>query len=241
MDKRIVLKEFTVEAEIFHMDLPEKVAKVITGVGFAPEPDLYYDVDIVFDKGVYNRAEFYQYPIPENKMPKETSRRYSEQDRIKDIIYAVLSSQLDATKKAITDLGFLIGSATIIGDVHDAGVTVIIYESKKTEPAKGRRQPTQFHVNSIMPDRPFLQEQMAKLLADMVMQKIREDGLKEIKRKAHTPNCISADKVFTAVATACIPDNAAEVQKLKSKLLKDAEMESDWPLHIHSKTDKNAD
>lgn len=241
MDKRVVLKEFTVETEIFHTDLPEKVAKVITGDGFAPEPDLYYDVDIVFDKGVYNKAEFYQYPIPENKIPKETSRRYSEQDRIKDTIYAVLSSQLHVTKKAITDLGFLIGSATIIGDVHDAGVTVIIYESKKPEPAKGRRQPTQFHVNSIMPDRPFLQEQMAKLLADMVMQKIREDGLKEIKRKAHTPNWISADVVFTAISTACISDNTEEAQMLKIKLLKDAEMESDWPLHIHSKTDKNAE
>ena len=98
MDKRIVLKEFTVEAEIFDVDLPAKVAKVLTSDRFAPEPDLYYDVDIVFDKGVYKKAEFYQYPIPEKKMPKETSRRYSEQDRIKDIIYAVLSSQLDATK-----------------------------------------------------------------------------------------------------------------------------------------------
>ena len=98
MDKRIVLKEFTVEAEIFDVDLPAKVAKVLTSDRFAPEPDLYYDVDIVFDKGVYKKAEFYQYPIPEKNMPKDTSRRYSKQDRIKDIIYAVLSSQLDATK-----------------------------------------------------------------------------------------------------------------------------------------------
>ena len=42
MDKRIVLKEFTVEAEIFHMDLPEKVAKVLTSDGFTPKQDLYY-------------------------------------------------------------------------------------------------------------------------------------------------------------------------------------------------------
>ena len=88
------------------MDLPEKVTKVLAGERFVPESELCYDVDIVFDKGVYNKAEFYQYPISEKNMPKETSRRYSEQDRIKDIIYAVLSSQLDATKKAITDLGF---------------------------------------------------------------------------------------------------------------------------------------
>lgn len=239
MDKRIVLKEFTVEAEIFHMDLPEKVAKVLTSDGFTPKQDLYYDIDIVFDKGVYKKAEFYQYPIPEKKIPKETSRRYSEQDRIKDIIYAVLSSQLDATKEAITDLGFLIGSATIIGDVHDAGVTVVFYESKKPESAKGRRQPTQIHVNSIMPDRPFLQERMAKLLADMVLQQMREDDLKEIKRKAHTPNWISADAVFAAVSMAYIPNSAEKAQTLKNKLLKDAEMESDWPLHICSKTDKN--
>ena len=136
---------------------------------------------------------------------------------------------------------FLIGSATIIGDVHDAGVTVIIYESEKPEPVKGRKKPTQIHVNSIMPDRPFLQEQMAKVLADMVLQKIREDGLKETMRKAHTPNWISADVVFIAVSAACIPDNAAEAQTLKTKLLKDAEMESDWPLHICSKTDKNTE
>lgn len=66
----------------------------------------------------------------------------------------------------------------------------------------------------------------------MVLQKIREGGLKETMRKAHTPNWISADVVFTAVSAACIPDNAAEAQTLKTKLLKDAEMESDWPLHI---------
>ena len=44
MDKRIVLKEFTVEAEIFHMDLPEKVANVLISDGFTPKQDLYYDV-----------------------------------------------------------------------------------------------------------------------------------------------------------------------------------------------------
>lgn len=241
MDKRNILKEFTLEAEIFNVDLPEKVAKVLTDEGFIPDPELYYDVDIVFDKQVYNKAEFYQHPIPEKNMPKETSRRYSEQNRIKDIIYAVLSSQLDATRKAIEDLGFLIGSATIIGDEHSTGVTVILYEGKKPEPVKGRRAPTHFHVNSIMPDRPFIQEQAAKLLAEMVLQKIREDGLKETMRKAHTPNWISADRVFTAVSVACIPDNAAEAQALKTKLLKDAEMESDWPLHIRSRTDKNTE
>lgn len=214
MDKRNILKEFTLETEIFNVNLPERVAKALTSEGFVPEPELYYDVDIVFDKKVYSKAEFYQYPIPEKKMPKENTRRYSEQDRIKDIIYAVLSSQLDATRKAIEDLGFLIGSATIIGDEHSTGVTVILYEGKKPEPVKGRRAPTHFHVNSIMPDRPFIQEQAAKLLAEMVLQKIREDGLKETMRKAHTPNWISADRVFTAVSVACIPDNVAEARTL---------------------------
>ena len=119
--------------------------------------------------------------------------------------------------------------------------TNVIYESEKPEPVKGRKKPTQIHVNSIMPDRPFLQERMAKVLADMVLQQIREDDLKEIKRKAHTPNWISADAMFAAVSTACIPDNAEKAQTLKSKLLKDAEMKSDWPLHICSKTDKNTE
>ena len=203
MDKRTILKEFTVEAEIFNVDLPERVAKALTGEGAVPEPELYYDVDIVFDKKVYSKAEFYQYPIPEKKMPKETTRRYSEQDRIKDLLYAILSSQLDATRKAVEDLGFLIGSATIIGDENRAGVTIILYDGKKPEPVKGRKTPTQFQVNSIMPDRPFIQERAAKLLAEMVLQKIREDGLKETMRKAHTPNWISADRVFTAISTAC--------------------------------------
>ena len=239
MDKRVILKEFTVEGEIFHVDLPESVAKALTSEGFVPEPELYYDVDIVFDKRVYSKAEFYQYPIPEKKMPKETTRRYSEQDRIKDIIYAVLSSQLDATRKAIEDLGFLIGSATIIGDEHRAGVTIILYENKKPEPVKGRKAPTHFHVNSIMPDRPFIQEQAAKVLAEMVLRKIREDGLKETMRKAHTPNWISADVVFTAISKACSPDN--ETQTLKVKLFKEAEIVSDWPLHIQSQATKNAE
>lgn len=241
MNKRNIFKEFTLEAEIFHVNLPEKVAKVLIDEGCISEPELHYDVDIVFDKQVYNNAEFYKYPIPKKKMPKEASRRYLEQDRLKDIIYAVLSSQLDATRKAIENLGLLVGCATIIGDAHGAGVTVVIYEGKKPEPVKGRKAPAHFHVNSIMPDRPFLQEQMAKVLADMVSQKIREDGLKETMRNTHTPNWISADMVFAAVSTACFPDNLAEAQTLKIKLLKDAEMVLDWPLHIRSRTDKNTE
>ena len=68
MDKRIVLKEFTVEAEIFHMDLPEKVANVLISDGFTPKQDLYYDVDIVFDKGVYK--------IPISHPREENAQRY---------------------------------------------------------------------------------------------------------------------------------------------------------------------
>lgn len=239
MDKRVVLKEITVEAEIFNTDLPTKITNALAGEEFTPSPKLYYDVDIVFDKKAYSKAEFYQYPIPEKKIPRETSRRYSEQDRIKDIIYAVLSSQLDVTRKAIEDLGFLIGSAAIIGDEHGDWVTVVIYEGQKPEPLIGRKPPTHFRVDSIMPDRLFIKEQAAKVLAEIVLQKIREDGLKETMRKTHTPNWISADVVFTAVSKACIPDN--EAQTLKVKLLKEAEIVSDWPLYIHSQAVKNTE
>lgn len=241
MDERIVLKEFTVEAEIFRFDLPEKITGILADEGFVPDPEQYYDVDIVFDKNIYSNAEFYRYPIPEKKRPKEDTGRQSKKDRVKDLIYAVLSSQLDATRTAMEKFGLLIGSAMIIGDEHGAGVTITIYESEKPTPVKGRKAPTHFPVNSVVPDRPYIQEQAARILVDMFMQKTQEEGIKEMMRKQHTPNWIPADKLFVSISKALVPENVSEAEEIKNRLLRDAQMESDWPLHICSRSGRNAE
>lgn len=239
MNERVALKEFAVETEIFSVDLPGGIIKRLADEEFVPDPEAYYDVDIVFDKRVYGKAEFYRYPIPEKKMPKETTKRQSKQERAKDIICAVLSSQLEAARKAMEEFGLLVGSAAIIGDEHGDGVTVILYEGKKPEPVKGRKVQTHFHVDSVMPDRPYILEQAAKALADIVRMQIQEEGIKEQRRQQHTPNWIPADAVFAAVSKACCPENTTEAEDLKTKLMEDALIESDWPLHICSRSGKN--
>lgn len=241
MNEQVILKEFTVEAEIFNIDLSEKIIKVLADEGFTPDPELYYDVDIVFDKQVYRKAEFYRYPIPEDKKPKESSKKQSKQERLAELIGAVLSSQLGTVRNALKAYGFFIDKATIIGDEHVDGVAITIFEGEKPEPVKGRKPPKHFSVDCIMPDRPFTQKQVAIMLANMYRRRIREEAIKEEKWNQHTPNLVSAAVVFTSISNALYEEKPIEAESLKAKLIKEARIENDWPLHICSRTCQNQD
>ena len=92
-----------------------------------------------------------------------------------------------------------------------------------------------------MPDRPFIQEQAAKFIADIFLQKIREEGLNEFIKKTHKPNLIPAEKVFLAICEALLEGEVSGIEKLKFNLLSDAQMKSDWPLHICSRSHNNVE
>ena len=239
--EKSILKEFTVQTEIFSLDLPEKVAKVLRDDGVAPKPECYYDVDIIFDKNIYSNPDFYHYPIPQENQPNGDAGRQANKESAKDLIYAILSSQLDLTRAVIEEFGFLIDCAAIIGDEHGGGVTIVIYEREKPLPVQGRKTQKHFRTCSIMPDRPFIQEQAVKFMADIFLQKIREEGLNEFIKKTHKPNLIPADKVFLAICEALLEGEVSGIEKLKFNLLSGAQMKSDWPLHICSRSHNNAE
>lgn len=159
MSKREIIRQFSISAEIYELDLALKILEAIKEDMPTLGKDLVFGLDIVFNKDVYQKAEFFQYPITkEHKGPKPKT----QQEKTKQIIYDVLSEQLDVVTAAMKELGFCFGHTAIIGEeLVNNEIVVALYEEKPVEMPKGKKQ-THFRVNSIIPDRPYVMDQAAK-------------------------------------------------------------------------------
>lgn len=232
MSNREIIRQFSISAEIYELDLAQRILESIMEDIPTLGKDLAFGMDIVFNKNVYQKAEFFQYPISrEHKGPKPKT----QQEKTKQIIYDVLSEQLSKVTTAMEELGFRFGYTAIIGEeLADNEIVVVLYEEKPVEMPKGKKQ-THFRVNSIIPDRPYVNEQAAKALAEFFLRQAREGKLQELMRENHTANWVKADKLFVAIAGA-LHYECLDVTAIKSKLISEALMESDWPLRMRSRT-----
>lgn len=232
MSKREIVRQFSISAEIYELDLAQKILESLREDMPALGENLLFGLDIVFDRKVYQKAEFFQYPITkEHKGPQPRT----QQEKTKQIIYDVLSEQLDKVAGAMGNLGFHFGNTAIIGeDTVSNQVQIILYQEEPMETPKGKKQ-TRFRVNSIIPDRPYVIEQGAKALAEFFLRQAREGKLHELMKEKHTANWVTADKLFTAIAGA-LNSERLDVTAIKSKLLREALMESEWPLRMRSRT-----
>lgn len=232
MSNREIIRQFSISAEIYELDLAQKILESIKEDVPTLWKDLIFGLDIVFSKDVYQKAEFFQYPITkEHKGPKPKTQH----EKTKQIIYDVLSEQLSKVTTAMEELGFRFGYTAIIGEeLAYNEVVVALYEEKPTEMPKGKKQ-THFRVNSIIPDRPYVTEQAAKALAELFLRQAREGKLQELMKENHTANWVAADKLFMAIAGA-LHFEGLDVAAIKSKLISEALMESDWPLRMRSRT-----
>lgn len=214
MSKREIIGQFSISAEIYELDLAQKILESLREDMPTFGKDLIFGLDIVFDRNVYQKAEFFQYPITKEHKGSEPRTR---QEKTKQIIYDVLSEQLDKVAGAMEELGFYFGSTAIIGeDTISNQVQITLYQEEPVEVPKKKQ--TRFRVNSIIPDRPYVMDQAAKVFAEFFLKQAREGKLQELMKENHTSKWVTADKLFTEIAGALHSD-CLDVTVVKSKLI----------------------
>ena len=232
MSEREIIRQFIIPAEIYELNLTQKILEVLTVDMPSLTGEFTFGLDLVFSKEVYKKLEFYQFPVTkEQKGPKPRT----ENEKKKQYIYDVLAEQLDNVTKALEELGFRFGLTGIIGDdMEDGVVEVILRQEPPIELPKGKRN-ANFRTNTIMPDRPFIYEQMAKALVDLYLKQEREGKIKELEKQRHVANWVSAGKLFSTIAES-LHSESAVIADIKNKLIAEALVESEWPLSIRSRT-----
>lgn len=227
-----IIKQVSVDAKIYDQALGEKAANMIDQDILSLRKESCLGLEVVFNKSVYQDAVFFQYPVSkETKGPQPRNER----ERLKQKIYDVLSEQLDRVKDSLEQAGLRFGHTSIIGDDMDGdSVQIILYREAQPENS-GRKKQTFIRVTSVMPDRPYIIKQASKMFTEMVLRQIREEDLKKIARQNHVPNWVSADRLFAAAAAGIAVSNAEGVTVSADKMIGEAIVESDWPLHIRSK------
>lgn len=239
MKERKLVRQFTLDTEIYDVELPQKVLSVLQAEPLETDPRFYYSMSVVFDKAVYQTLEFFQFPL--EKMPPSPPKRRgrtTEQDQLRERLSAILSQQLSMVSSAVEEIGINLSNRTIIGDDLEQPhqVNLEFYEEKEKENDKKGRLKQGTTVNSIMPDRPFIMKKAAELIVKMAMEKATEAARKEQEQASHTPHMVPAMELFTAVAKAILLDHRKKTDEdviaLADQLRLHAEIKSDWPLEI---------
>lgn len=230
MNEREKIKEVVIDTKIYDPELPQKAVQALSGYVPELEPNERLALNIVFNKTVYNQAEFYRYELTqEHKGPIPKT----DQEKTRQKVYDVLGEQLDKVISALKEVCFEFIDATIIGDdLEDDTVHIELYRQKAPIIGKGKRQ-TEINVRSIMPDRPYIVEKASEVFAKMFLEHMREENAIEAAKKNHTPNWVSAKKLFTAISGALAEENEDAITV--DKLIDKAYMTSDQPLHMRAK------
>lgn len=97
MKERKLVRQFTLDTEIYDVELPQKVLSVLQAEPLRTDPCFYYDMHIVFDKAVYQTREFFQYPL-EMIPPSPPNRRgrITQQEQLYDRLSDILNQQLSS-------------------------------------------------------------------------------------------------------------------------------------------------
>lgn len=237
MSKREIARQFSIDTVIYDPDLSTKAAKAFSADMIEVSPEQCFDMDVVFDRHVYQNADFYRFPLTKESLHPKGHEPKSKEEKLKQRMYDILSEQLDRVKQALGDLKVKFGSAAIIGDECPPNVVVItLYHHEEEEDQKGKKKKTVHSTNSIMPDRPALTERFAKFMAEYLVDKLREENIKEYRKSLHNPNFVPAEKIFDVIAKALCADKLNVIPEIKQRIYKTANIAEDWPLRIVSKT-----
>lgn len=232
MSERKIIKQVSVDAKIYDLSLGEKTVTILSEDVLQLREEHCLGLDVVFNRGAYREAAFFQYPVSrEAKGPQPRN----EGERLKKKIYDVLSEQLDRVTNSLEQVGLHFGHTSVIGDDIDGdSVQIILYREAQIENSVRGKQ-TFARVTSVMPDRPYILEQASKVFAEMVLKQMREENLQEIARRNHVPNWVKADCLFSAIFAGLAISKAEGATTSANKMLSEAVVESDWPLHMRSK------
>ena len=233
MKERKLVRQFTLDTEIYDVELPQKVLSVLQAEPLETDPRFYYSMSVVFDKAVYQTLEFFQFPL--EKMPPSPPKRRgrtTEQDQLRERLSAILSQQLSMVSSAVEEIGINLSNRTIIGDDLEQPhqVNLEFYEEKEKEYDKKGRLKQGTTVNSI------IMKKAAELIVKMAMEKATEAARKEQEQASHTLHMVPAMELFTAAAKAILLDHRKKTDEdviaLADQLRLHAEIKSDWPLEI---------
>ena len=232
MSEREIIRDFSIPTEIYDLELPKKILEKVKADMPELEENTILGLDIVFDMSVYQKEEFFQYPLsvkPKGPQPRR------EEEKAKQFIYDVLSEQLHKTIKELEEIGLSFGFTAIIGDEEiGKNVQVTLYKQEPIQVPKGKRK-ANFKVNTITPDRPFIHKQLAKALADHFWKEFKEGRLLEMEKQLHKENWVTADRLFSAIAEE-LHGGMEEATVVKTKMIAEALVESDFPLTMRSRT-----
>lgn len=62
MKERKLVRQFTLDTEIYDDELPQKVLSVLRAEPLETDPHFYYGMSIVFDKAVHQTRDFFNTP-----------------------------------------------------------------------------------------------------------------------------------------------------------------------------------
>lgn len=232
MNEREQIKEVVIDTVIYDPELPQKVVQALSDDIPKPEANTRIALDIVFNKSVYHRREFYLYELTqEHKGPIPKT----DKEKVHQKVYDILGEQLDKVTAALKEIGFEFGDTGIIGDdLEDDAVHIILYRQAASIVGKGKRQ-TETHVRSVMPDRPFIAKKAAEVMAKMFLEKMKKEATIEAAKKSHIPNWVPAGELFAAISGALSMEMEEDATFAADKLLGKAFMTSDWPLRMRSR------
>ena len=239
MKERKTVRQFTISADIYDMELPQKIQAALYDNLPDIQPELYYGIDLTFDTAVYSVPAFFQYPLDKRPLAPPGAQQTKE-EKGKAILSAILTQQLEKIVQQVEALGFAVDNAGIEGvdfsDLHR--IDIRLFESAEKEYTKQGTLMKHYKVFNIMPDRPYLMDDAAQKLARLFHEQVKKGALKQMEFERHTPHFLQADEVFSAVAEAILSEEGNEdeaaVLELAGKLLTQAVIKSDWPLDIKS-------
>jgi hypothetical protein len=235
-EKKIL--QFTIESKIYDPNLPQKIKEKIVAKLPKINPEIYYAIDVVFDKSVYSEAEFYNFKLEKPPFSRQGRNAESDQEKRRNLMTAILSQQLEKVFNEIKSLDFDMDGAAIIGDNLDNPLCVEfhLYKSANKEFDKKGKLKNHIMAHSIMPDRPYINEKFVKEFAKYVHEQMTKDAIKQAELEKHTPNMIESKKLFRAIAKAKLAESQdndkTTITKLTDELHSQATVKSDWPLEI---------
>ena len=243
--KRKYLCNFSIATNIYDTELSNKIKEKFCSLELSPNPDASYVIEISFDLKIYSDIQFYKFPVERNQAQLERLKQQTPQEKAHTIIGEVLSQQAHTICKELPTKDVPYRSVIIAGESKNDlnRVDFCIYEdmfappkTEETTSKKSKRKETIYVTYSIVPDRAYIAEKGAKVLAEQILRRAEEEYRKSLEKSAHTPNMVSADKIFTALATAILEEKRenkhSSPELLAYEMVAKAHLKSDWPLEI---------
>lgn len=242
------LCRFTVDTRINDVDLPNKIMDKLSSLAVLPDSEKVYALNVSFGIVVYEDERFYDFPVERRQWQIDKLEDLKQKGDVKQLKHTimgeVLAQQLHNICDALAPLNINYHSATIAGEDFEEinRVDFDIYEDTSAAreglsatQKKEKRKETRMVSHSVVPHRPSLSKHIAEVLAKMILEDMQKKSRKEVEMSLHTLNLVSAEKMFTALATAILEDQPSEVaspEALSYELLNQAQIKDDWPLEI---------